>query len=119
MQSSGRQRFLWNSPTSFNWDPSAFLWSERFATLLTAGAANGLYTLGGVVLMLWTENLSGLVRASMWATWLAGAGMTLAAVFDHVAGMMASTSVLFPLLIAWTGWFGLFRKQDSKIKHRS
>ena len=69
--------------------------------------------------MLWTENLSGLVRASMWATWLAGAGMTLAAVFDHVAGMMASTSVLFPLLIAWTGWFGLFRKQDSKIKDRS
>ena len=88
------------------WDQATFTWSERLATLLTAGAANALYTLGGFVLMLQTENLPGPVRAAMWATWLAGAGMTVAAVFDHVTGMMASTSILFPLLIVWTGWFG-------------
>jgi len=88
------------------WDPAAFQWYERVATLLTAGAANGLYTLGGIVLMLWTVDLPRPVRAAMWGTWIAGAGMTLAAVFDQVAGMVATTTVLFPLLIAWTVWMG-------------
>ena len=35
-----------------------------------------------------------------------GVGMALAAVFNHVGGMVATTTVLFPLLIAWTVWMG-------------
>jgi hypothetical protein len=79
---------------------------ERVITLLTAGAANLLYTLGGAALMSWTKNLPGRVRMAMWGTWIAGGTMTLAAIFDHVAGMVAATAVLFPLLIAWTAWMG-------------
>jgi hypothetical protein len=81
-------------------EPSA----HRLATLLTAGAANGLYTLGGVWLMLRTGGLPRWVRASMWATWAAGAAMTASAVLDSATGLVASTAVLFPLFLAWTAW---------------
>ncbi|MBI3839283.1 MAG: hypothetical protein HY288_15300 [Planctomycetia bacterium] len=43
---------------------------------------------------------------AMWGMWIAGGAMALAAIFDHVAGMVAATTVLFPLLIAWTAWMG-------------
>ena len=76
------------------------------ATLLTAGASNALYTLGGIVLMLATPDLPPWIRAAMWLTWLAGFLMTAAAIADHVAGMGMSTAVLFPLLIAWIAWMG-------------
>jgi small multidrug resistance pump len=83
---------------------AAFASVERSFTLLSAGAANGLYTLGGLLLMLATPDLPRSVRAAMWATWLAGAAMTVAGVMNHVGGLVASTVVLFPLLIAWTVW---------------
>jgi hypothetical protein len=88
------------------WDRGGFESRERVITLLTAGAANGLYTLGGAVLMLRTTNLPRRVRLAMWGTWIAGGAMTLAAIFGHVAGMVAATTVLFPLLIAWAAWMG-------------
>jgi len=87
-------------------DLAKFQLQERVATLLTAGAANLLYTLGGIVLMLGTPDFPQLVQRAMWITWLASAGMTLAALFDHAAGLVAFTAVLFPLLIAWTTWMG-------------
>jgi hypothetical protein len=88
------------------WDAASFTNIERTATLLTAGASNALYTLGGLVLMFATPDLPRLVRAAMWGTWLAGMGMSVAGVLNHVGGMMASTAVLFPLLIGWTTWMG-------------
>lgn len=84
----------------------AFSNLERSITLLTAGAANGLYTLGGFVLMLATPDLATWIRMAMWGTWLAGTAMTVAGVFNHIGGMVASTAVLFPLMIAWTAWMG-------------
>ncbi len=91
-----------------------------FATLLfritfaLAGCYNrafGLWagfhdTLGGLVLMLNTPALPKWVRAAMWGTWLAGFSMTMAALVNHVGGMVVTTSVLFPLLITWTVWMG-------------
>jgi hypothetical protein len=88
------------------WDASAFVDVERTATLLTAGASNALYTLGGLVLMWATPDLPRYVRGAMWGTWLAGIVMTVAGVMNHVGGMMVSTAVLFPLLICWTAWLG-------------
>jgi hypothetical protein len=88
------------------WDRVGFESRERAITLLTAGAANLLYTLGGATLMSRTEKLPTRVRMAMWGTWIVGGAMTLAAIFDHVAGMVAATAVLFPLLIAWTVWMG-------------
>lgn len=91
---------------SMLWDYACFEFHERVVTLLTAGAANLLYTLGGLVLMLWTVDLPRRVRLAMWGTWISGVGMTLAAVFNHVGGLVATTTVLFPLLITWTVWMG-------------
>ena len=88
------------------WDRAGFESCERVITLLTAGAANLLYTLGGATLMSRTKNLPGPVRMAMWTTWVAGFAMTAAAIFEQVAGMVAATTVLFPLLIAWTAWMG-------------
>jgi len=92
--------------TSTAWDPAGFVFYERIVTLLTAGAANLLYTLGGFVLMLWTVSLPRQVRWAMWGTWLSGLGMTFAAVFNQADGLTATTAVLFPLFIAWTVWMG-------------
>ena len=90
------------------WDPTSFLRLERVAVLLTAGAANSLYTLGGLALMVSTENLPRSIRFAMWGTWIAGIGMTLAALLNHVSGMVVTTALLFPLLIGWTAWMGKY-----------
>ena len=90
--------------STFTENPAAFVSAERSFTLLSAGAANGLYTLGGVLLTLATPDLPGSIRAAMWATWIAGIAMTIAGILNHVVGMVASTIALFPLLIAWTVW---------------
>jgi hypothetical protein len=91
---------------NFTQNAAAFISAERSFTLLTAGAANGLYTLAGLVLMLATPDLPVAIRAGMWLTWLAGIAMTVAGIMNHVGGMVASTVVLFPLLVAWTLWMG-------------
>jgi hypothetical protein len=87
-----------------SWNAAALTSIERSFTLLSAGAANALYTLAGVLLTLATPNLPPWIRAAMWATWLAGVAMTVAGIMNHVGGLVASTVVLFPLLILWTAW---------------
>ena len=82
--------------------------AQRQGILLTAGAANALYTIGGVILTLQTADLPRWVGRAMWATWLAGAAMTVCALLDRVTGLVVSSAVLFPLLIAWTVWMALF-----------
>jgi hypothetical protein len=89
-----------------HWDRAGFEYLERIICLLTAGAANLLYTLGGIVLMLHSRDLPFSIRAAMAATWISGIGMTLAAIANHVAGLSVTTVVLFPLLIAWVIWIG-------------
>ena len=81
--------------------------SERLATLLTAGAANLLYTLAGMILMFATPGLPTWIRAAMWGTWLAGFLMSVSAVANFTSGLVAGTVVLFPLLIIWVAWMGL------------
>jgi hypothetical protein len=88
-------------------DTTAFLNCERVSTLLTAGAANFLYTVCGILLFLVTPNLPRLIRLVMWFTWLLGLLMTLAACLNWVGGMVISNIVLFPLLIFWTIWMAV------------
>jgi hypothetical protein len=100
--------FVLNLPeTAAAADLDAFTRLERTFTILSPGAANGLYTLGGLMLMLVTFGLPAWVRTTMWITWLAGVAMTIAALFNHVGGMMISTVILFPLLIVWMTWMGV------------
>ncbi len=79
---------------------------ERAFTLLSAGAANGLYTIGGALLTLITPGLPRWIRVTMWITWCAGIGMTLAAITNFIPGMVATTAVLFPLFLVWVAWMG-------------
>ena len=79
----------------------------RAGTLLSAGAANGIYTVAGIFLTLATPGLPRAVRASMWVTWAAGVLMTLGAIAGSIVVMTASTAVLFPLLLGWTIWMAL------------
>jgi hypothetical protein len=88
-------------------NPTAFLSAERIATLLTAGGANLLYTLGGMALMFASFGLPGWVRSAMWATWVAGVAMSISAVLDFTPGIVVATLVLFPLLIIWVAWMAL------------
>jgi hypothetical protein len=86
-------------------DPAtAFGGIERAFTLLSAGAANGLYTVAGALLTWATPDLPGWVRTAMWSTWLAGAAMAIAAIAGSVPGMVLSTALLFPLLLSWMVW---------------
>jgi hypothetical protein len=60
------------APSSFvgsigSWDPAPFVKVEQAFTLLSPGAANGLYTIGGILLTLLTPDLPKWVR-----TFLAG-----------------------------------------------
>jgi hypothetical protein len=87
-------------------DFGSFKYIERIFNILSPGVANGLYTLGGLMLMLITPALPTWVRWTMWITWIAGFAMTIAALFNHLGGMVVSTVVLFPLLIVWMSWMG-------------
>jgi hypothetical protein len=93
-------------PTAAASAVESFLSAERVATLLTAGLANLLYTLGGIVLTLGTPGLPAWVRVAMWMTWLAGLLMSVAAAIGSVPGIVVTTTVLFPLLIVWVTWMG-------------
>jgi hypothetical protein len=87
-------------------DLPSFAATQRWGTLLTAGAANGLYTAGGIVLTLGTRAPRA-VRGAMWATWLSGAAMTASALLGNVAGLVVSSTLLFPLMIAWILWMAV------------
>jgi small multidrug resistance pump len=94
------------SDGSISWDPASFMQVERDFRLCSAGAANGLYTVAGIMLQLVTTGLPQSIRAMMWATWIAGAVMTIAALFNYLPGMVISTAALFPMLLAWVAWMG-------------
>jgi hypothetical protein len=77
---------------------------ERAFAILSAGLANGLYTIGGILLTLLTTGLPKWVQAAMWISWLAGIAMTVSAFVDSNAGFVVSSVVLFPPFILWISW---------------
>ncbi len=79
----------------------AFISLERGTAIVTAIWANGLYVLGGVILTVSAKSLRGWLLGLTWCIWIAGAGMSVAAVFDFVAGIVITSGVLFPLFIIW------------------
>ncbi len=88
------------------WNEGVFTHVERDFALLSAGAANGMYAVAGVLLTLISPNLPRWVHGAMWLTWLAAAIMTVAAIANNVSGMIAATGMLFPLLLVWVAWMG-------------
>ncbi len=84
--------------------------SERVFSLLRstdwlmAFGANGLYTLGGIILTVNTKNLSLKLKICLWIVWLAGIGMSLSAALDYLPGIVLTTAILFPLFIVVVLW---------------
>lgn len=85
---------------------SDFASMQQRATALTAGWANGLYTLGGIVLTLASTRLRGWFLGMTWCIWIAGIGMSVSAAAGALTGIMVSTAVLFPLFIVWSFMLG-------------
>jgi hypothetical protein len=71
------------------------------ATLLSGAAANGLYTLAGIVLTIATPSLRGFLRSLTWAVWLAGAAVTASALAGSPLGIAISTTMLFVMFCPW------------------
>lgn len=77
---------------------------ERLFVVLSAGVANGLYTIAGAALTWATPNLPRWVQRTMWITWAAGALMTLAAIANSMEWIVVASAILFPLLLLSTTW---------------
>ena len=83
------------------WLPRDLATVGPLATLLTGGAANGLYTVAGMMLTLGTPSLRGRLRAWTWAVWASGAGLTASALAGSVTGMIVSTGIMMPMFCPW------------------
>ncbi|MCZ6573410.1 MAG: hypothetical protein O7C98_09630 [Planctomycetota bacterium] len=86
---------------------------QDLGTALTGGAANGMYTLGGIFLTLATRDLPRGIRLMQWVTWIAGVAMTGSAIVESVAGLVISGAILFPTFIVWVTWMGLKWRRDA------
>jgi hypothetical protein len=80
--------------------------ANRVASYLMGGAANGLYTLAGILLTVATPGVRGWLRSLTWAVWASGVALTVFTVADWPAGYVAASAVLMVLFIPWVLLFG-------------
>jgi len=93
------------------WLPARIETLAPFGSLLTGGAANGLYTIAGVILTLGAPSLHGVLRIWAWAIWTSGFALTVCTTIGSVTGMVISTAALMLLLRPWVAVF------DWKLQH--
>ena len=78
------------------WLPANLDAIQRLGTVLSGGAANGLYTLGGIVLTLATPAWRRpWLRWLAWAVWLSGIVLSLSSLAGFVPGLVVSGAALF------------------------
>ena len=83
------------------WLPRDYEHLARAATLLSGAAANGLYTLGGIILTIATPSIRGFLRAMTWTMWLAGGALTALAIAGSPLGIAVATAILFAMFCPW------------------
>jgi hypothetical protein len=83
------------------WLPRDYDRIAPVATMMTGAAANGLYTVAGVVLTVATRSLSEFVRTLTWAVWLAGAAVTASTLARAPMAIAISTTALFLMFCPW------------------
>jgi hypothetical protein len=88
------------------WLPDRIDAVAPFASLLTGGAANGLYSVAGALLTIGTPGLRGVLRVTAWAVWASGFALTMSTISGSVSGMVISTAALMTLLCPWVAGFG-------------
>jgi hypothetical protein len=72
---------------------------DRAASLLTGGAANGLYTLTGIVLTVATPSLP--FRWLAWLAWISGTALVIMTIVDWRMGVVISSAALMASFIPW------------------
>lgn len=88
------------------WLPADIEAISPVGTILTAVAANGSYTVAGVILTLASKSLGRFMRAWAWAIWLSGIALTASGLAGGAAGLVASTAVMMTLFCPWAAIFG-------------
>jgi hypothetical protein len=88
------------------WLPDHLEAVQRAGSLLTGGAANGLYTLAGAILTLKTKSLHGWIRLWTWAVWAAGFCLTGATLVASVTANVIFTGILMLLFCPWAAIMG-------------
>ena len=83
------------------WLPRDYARMAPIATQLTGTAANGLYTLGGIVLTLGTPFRDYWLRVMTWAVWIAGVSVTASTLAGMPIAVAMSTTALFVLFCPW------------------
>jgi hypothetical protein len=73
----------------------------RIASLLTAGAGNGFYTLAAILLTIASPSLAPFLREWAWLTWTSGMALTVFAILNMPAGVVIASAVLMMLFIPW------------------
>ena len=77
------------------WLPEHYATVAPLATILTGGAANGLYTLSGIILTLATPALPRRLAVIAWAAWIAGIALTIFSLASIPVAIAISTTLLF------------------------
>ncbi len=89
------------------WLPDDLEAIQRSGTILTGGAANGLYTLAGIMLTVMTPQMQTSLRILAWAVWFFGLALTVSALAGSFLGMMISTTGLMTLFCPWSWLMGM------------
>jgi hypothetical protein len=72
---------------------------DRIATLLTGGAANGLYAIAAILLTINTPSLP--LRWLAWVAWLAGIALFIVTIFGWQTGIVISSATLMMSFVVW------------------
>ena len=83
------------------WWPQDLETLGPIGSLLTGGVANGLYTIGGMILTLGTRSVHGSFAVWTWIMWASGIAVSIAAFTGSVHVLAAATGVLFVLFCPW------------------
>lgn len=81
------------------WIPRPDTSLYRAASLLTAAAGNGLYTVAAIILTLTTPGLP--FRAVAWLAWASGIALTVFAILNIPMGVVIASGALMMLFIPW------------------
>ena len=88
------------------WLPECYETTAPLATLLTGGAANGLYTVAGIMLTLAASSLTPMLRMLAWGAWLGGIALTLSSLVAVPIAIAISTTLLFVCFVPFVVFLG-------------
>jgi hypothetical protein len=108
------------APTQPGRSVADFAWAARWYALLSAGTANGLYCVGGLLLsgLSWRAGwLRGGAGVLGFAMWLVGLALTGMVIIDNGPGMIVTGAAVMLLFIPWAALVGWRFLQEARHPH--